>query len=224
MTEPIPEVMPTVPAEGTSSDGLSPEYNRLAAISDGIMNIVRDTTTAQPWTVQQDVDGTYYIAGAPDTKVVADNLSKADAEGIVAIMSNAWDYSQEIHNLAKIITDPDNPDPMLELVREYHEELGRLQGTIAPIPSVSVAGDLNFLHVGSYLKVGEHTQFPIYGVTAPEGDDLVSVATYDGRTLLLAKDTPIQIEPPKLDPASPQIASAGPGPVESQENEREEPS
>ena len=151
-------------------------------------------------------DGAYYISGAPDSRVVADNLSLSDAILITHLINYVPELLTEIEQVQRIVMSTGPEQALLNVVKQYQEKIGQLSGDPAPIPAAKTAADLSFLHVGCYLYVGgepmgedgmsEAWAYRILSVRQSGSALPVEVEVYPkDRVLLLLPDTPVTVLP-----------------------------
>lgn len=197
-------------------EGLAPEsgitqwaaFKHFAAIND-----VLATLTPLEWSVHLDPErpGTYYIAGAPETAVVAEGLTLDDANSIVFLVNElpgAIEHFEELSRMWDVLLDGSPSDfteisDYLDTINEYQVKIAQLEGTPAVIPETSVAGDLTFMHVGHFLSVlsmespdsNDHVvaSDPILYVANVQGKVKVTLGGGANTTYILNPDEPVKV-------------------------------
>lgn len=165
--------------------------------------------TPLPWSMHMDPtkegEQTYYISGPPDTSVVMDNLTYDDASTILKIVNSVSTAVEAFDRLAQTVelleTEPD-PTSIHKLIREYQLKIAQMSGEPTPIPEVSKAQDLSFMHIGQTLTLPGGDTFPIYHVEQKPGFTVVHLG--DERTIayfLPDSEIGVNIETPWATPS-----------------------
>lgn len=167
-----------------------------------------DTLTPLPWSAREDLQGTgsYYIAGPPESRVVAEGMRGEDAIAIVNMVNAAPALLEGFNDIAEVLAlqlgvkspvgEEVDHDDYLDIIDKYQLRLAQAEGSPESIPEVKVAGDLSFLHVG--MAIDELPDFrlsgdlQIYTVTQVEKATIIRTGT---STIVLPSDTPISVRP-----------------------------
>lgn len=162
--------------------------------------------TTGPWAVHPDPEspGTYYLSGPPETRVVAEGLTLEDANAILGVINElpeTLEYFTDLARLWDVFNDgildsqSDELRTYLEVISKYQMHIAQLEGNPAPIPEVSSAADLSFMHVGHLLTVEgtEYDALPIVAVS--RAGELVSIraGAVNEVHLILSPDHPVQV-------------------------------
>ena len=171
------------------------------------MNEVLRTLSPLPWSVRPDPErpGTFYIAGAPDSSIVAEGLTQEDAMNILYLineMPEAVEHFEELARLWDVLVEgaPNRFDEVtayLNTIQEYQIKIAQLEAEAAPIPEVSSAGDLSFMHIGHFIVgsgIPELDEQPIVAVSS-DGDFVrVNYGRENSNLAVLPKSLPLQVE------------------------------
>lgn len=154
LTAPAPEYAEEVEGSRTSDWEITRILNDIG--------LRLEATTSHPWRVQEDPDPSrgYYISGPPETRIIAEGMTESDAKSVVSIMNmlpDALEHMQDVITLWEALEDGsintyEEASAYLEVIDRYQKRIAQLSGDPAPIPEVSTAGDLNFMHVGLQLR------------------------------------------------------------------------
>jgi hypothetical protein len=153
--------------------------------------------TPLPWSMHMDPtkvgEQTYYISGPPDTSVVMDNLTYDNASMILRIVNSVSAAVEAFDRLAQTVelleTEPD-PTSIHKLIQQYQLKIAQLSGEPTPIPEVSKAQDLSFMHIGQTLTLPGGETFQIYNVEQKPG---VTVVHLEGTIAYLPPDYEIGV-------------------------------
>lgn len=170
------------------------------------INEVLGTLTPLGWSVHHDPQrpGTCYIAGAPETAVVAEGLTIEDANNIVFLvneMPEAVEHFEELARLWDVLVEgaPENFQEItdyLDTIIDYQVKIAQLEENPSPVPPVAVAEDLNYMHIGHFLVTpdGEGAHMPILSATQRGNKVVVRLGDGDKTvTYVLNKDEPVNI-------------------------------
>lgn len=171
------------------------------------INRLLATLTPLAWGVHLDPErpGTFYIAGAPETAVVAEGMTLENAQSIVSLINElpeAIEHFEELSRLWDVLLDGAPTDfkevtDYLDTIHNYQMRIAQLEGDPAIIPPVSVAGDLTFMHIGQFFSQGEDDDDapyePILGVVAKGGKVKVIIGTEPKTIYILNKDEPVKV-------------------------------
>lgn len=170
-----------------------------------IEEVIRDLTPT-PWAVHPDPDkpGSFYISGPPDTRVVAEGLTQEDATSILYLINElpeTIEYFEDLAKLWDVLNDgaieskAGELNVYLDIIAKYQTHIAQLEANPAPIPEVSTAKDLSFMHVGHMITVGEAEMgIPIVSVDQRNESFAIVTAGYDNNIVFyLPKDQPVTV-------------------------------
>ena len=176
-----------------------------------INTLLRDLTPMN-WTAHADPEreGTYYIGGPPDTEIIAENLTKENAESIVKIindlpeaveyfedLSKLWDAAMDMGTTAEPANTSDIFSTIMEVVNRYQLRIAQAEANPAPVPAATIAGELNYMHIGHLLTFESAgvESLPLTGIF-PAGDEYVRVvlARPDAdQHIILPLEAPVEV-------------------------------
>lgn len=153
-----------------------------------------------PWRFAPDPasPGTYYVSGPADTRIIAEGLSEQDAYNLshlASLLPQATEHWEEVKNMWYQLEAGDSEGfetRALKVINDLQLKLAQYEGTMAIVPEVHTVGDLNSLHVGHTLVVGD-SRFSVSAVSTV--GELIAVDSGNGVLLYLSPDTPAVIEP-----------------------------
>lgn len=199
MTE---DIYRTESDEGVPSTGIAnwASFKHLSEIEEALTAL-----TPLPWSAHPDPDreGQYYLGGPPETEVVAEGLTRENAETLVYFINalpEALEHFEDLARLWDVLNDGtlesgDELGTYVEIIGKYQMRIAQLEDNPAPVPEASTAQDLTFMHVGSFLNVpsaGDVGYGPITSVI--DSGDYIRVALANSTTLLLPPDVPVEVE------------------------------
>ena len=161
--------------------------------------------------VRQDIDPTrgFYIAGPPETYIIAEGLREDDAYAIVSILNTYLQLLDNFEQLREILTlqlgvplgqGIADVDDYLDIIDQYQLRIAQAEGTPAAIPPVTTAADLTFMHIGLYLSLsdewgGGSTPWQITAIATVGESVRVHYSVGDSSGVyVMHKDTPVSIE------------------------------
>lgn len=170
--------------------------------SDDSIKSIRETLSElppPPWRFAPDPasPGTYYVSGPADTRIIAEGLSEQDAYNLshlASLLPQATEQWEEVKNMWDQLEAGDSEGferRALKVINDLQLKLAQYEGTTAIVPEVHTVGDLNSLHVGHTLVVGD-ARFPVSAVSTI--GELVAVDSGNGVLLYLSPHTPAAIE------------------------------
>lgn len=155
------------------------------------------------WSMHNDPtkENSYYITS--DNGVVMEGLSYETASGVLSLIRNIPEAIESFKDLSKMwnlvgdeaLNSPEDSDEFIKLIHKYQLRIAQLEGSSAPVPEVSKASDLSFMHIGHpMLLPGAEEPLPIYSVhQSPEGFTRVSVGS-DSTVAYLPPDMNITVQ------------------------------
>ena len=181
MTETINEIAPAIPTKGIAEWAAFKHFERMEQILTRL--------TRLSWSIRPDSQnpGTYYIAGPPETEVVAEGLTIENAQALVDLVNDlpeALEYFKSLAKLWDVLSDGDlddysELDNYLKVIQDYQLKIAQLEGNPAPIPAAATAADLSFMHVGRFVTtiVNPENSQPIRWVKQQDGITVLGVGT-----------------------------------------------
>lgn len=178
--EPVEEVEEVEEETDESNLATWASITFLKNVEEAIRNL-----TPMPWRVLPDPveEDMFYVAGPPETKVIAERMSEEDARNLVYLVNNLPEAIEHFEDLAQLWDalysgEPDNRtrvDDYLEVINRYQIHIAQLMGTASVVPEVSKASDLTFMHIGSWISIptmgdGQTTSYLPISMVADRGD------------------------------------------------------
>ena len=120
--------------------------------------------TSTPWMARPNLDPSqgWYLSGPPETRIVAEGLTKDDAQSLAFLINKLPEAAEAFEDLAKLWTLFEDGAIKYEEISSYLEIVGRYQTRLAVatgdpkvIPEVETAGELSFLHIGTQVSLPE---------------------------------------------------------------------
>ena len=179
MTETINEIAPAIPPKGIAEWAAFKHFEHMEEILTRL--------TKLSWSIRPDSQnpGTYYIAGPPETEVVAEGLSLENAQAIADLVNElpeALEYFESLAKLWDVLSDGDlddysELDNYLKVIEGYQLKIAQLEGNPEPTPAVTTAADLSFMHVGRFVTtvVNPENSQPIRWVRQQDGITVIGV-------------------------------------------------
>lgn len=164
--------------------------------------------TPLPWAVHPDPDraGLFYVSGPPETEIIAEGLTEENARNLVFFVNAIPEALEQFEDLAKlwdaladgIPTGTDEVSPYLDTIGKYQMEIAQLAANPAPIPEVTKASELSFMHVGHTLvldglEMTEVNYSPITSISTVGDFVKVTLGESSTTTLLLPQDAPVKV-------------------------------
>lgn len=157
MTEVLP---PTITEEG--EEQLSSTISQWADLAH--LQEVEDSyqgLNPSSWSMHRDPtkEDVYYISGADS--VVMEGLSYENASHLMSLVQSiptAIESFQDLSKMWNIVGDealesPDGMNEFFKLIHKYQLRIAQLEGNSSPVPEVTKASDLTFMHVGHKLRI-----------------------------------------------------------------------
>lgn len=164
-----------------------------------VLNDIMGELPPPPWKYAPDPanPGTFYVSGPADTRIVAEGMTEQDAANLVYLagaVPQATSFWEDVRQLWHKMESGDAQGfetRALKIINDLQMRIAQYEGTTAVVPEVTTVGDLNALHVGHTVEIGE-AKFNVASVH--QFGDLISIDAGNGVLLYLNPDTPASIE------------------------------
>ena len=195
MSETINEISAAIPPKGIAEWAAFKHFERMEEILKRL--------TRLSWSIRQDSQnpGTYYIAGPPETEVVAEGLTQENAQAIADLVNElpeALEYFESLAKLWDILSDGDLDEHSelsnyIGVIESYQLRIAQLEANPSPIPEVATAADLSYMHVGKYIKtiVSPDEELPVRWVRQQEGITVIGISI--DKTYAVPSDSPVTL-------------------------------